>query len=211
MANKAKEWLSGEGDQALGDWDISRDAPYFGIPIPDAPGKYFYVWLDAPIGYLASLKSYFDSGKARAKGETRSFEEFLVGARHRADPLHRQGHHLFPHVVLARDAEVRGRPVQGAEPRVRPRLHHRLAARRCRSRAARDISPLRYLDVGMNAEWLRYYIAAKLNSNVEDLDFNPDDFIARVNSDLVGKYVNIASRAANFITRYFGGELKYRR
>ena len=72
------------------------------------------------------------------------------------------------------------------------------------------ISPLRYLDIGMNPEWLRYYIAAKLNANVEDLDFNPDDFIARVNSDLVGKYVNIASRAANFITKYFDGELKYR-
>src|SRR5476651_2222109 len=71
------------------------------------------------------------------------------------------------------------------------------------------ISPLRYLEIGMNPEWLRYYIAAKLNGNVEDLDFNPDDFIARVNSDLIGKYVNIASRAANFITKHFGGELKY--
>ena len=77
VANKAKEWLEGEGDKALADWDISRDAPYFGIPIPDAPGKYFYVWLDAPIGYLASLKNYFDSGKAKAKGETRTFEAFL--------------------------------------------------------------------------------------------------------------------------------------
>ncbi len=78
VANKAREWLEGEGDKALGDWDISRDAPYFGIEIPDAPGKYFYVWLDAPIGYLASLKSYFDSGKARAKGEPRSFAEFMA-------------------------------------------------------------------------------------------------------------------------------------
>ena len=78
VANKAREWLTGKGDQELSDWDISRDAPYFGIPIPDAPGKYFYVWLDAPIGYLASLKNYFDSGKARANGEPRSFEEFLA-------------------------------------------------------------------------------------------------------------------------------------
>ena len=77
VANKAREWLEGEGERALGDWDISRDAPYFGIEIPDAPGKYFYVWLDAPIGYLASLKNYFDTGKARARGETRSFQEFL--------------------------------------------------------------------------------------------------------------------------------------
>src|SRR5207247_9542369 len=71
------------------------------------------------------------------------------------------------------------------------------------------ISPLRYLDIGMNPEWLRYYIAAKLNSNVEDIDFNPDDFIARVNSDLIGKYVNIASRAANFISKHFGGKLEF--
>ena len=78
VANKAREWLDGRGERALGDWDISRDAPYFGIPIPDLPGKYFYVWLDAPIGYLASLKHYFDSGKAAARGERRSFTEFLV-------------------------------------------------------------------------------------------------------------------------------------
>ena len=78
VVNKAKEWLEGVGDKALGDWDISRDAPYFGIPIPDTPGKYLYVWLDAPIGYLASLKKYFESGKAKARGETRTFEEFLT-------------------------------------------------------------------------------------------------------------------------------------
>src|ERR1700686_4048977 len=79
VANKAREWLAGSGELRLSDWDISRDAPYFGIPIPDAPGKYFYVWLDAPIGYLAALKSYFALGKARANGEPRSFEEFLAG------------------------------------------------------------------------------------------------------------------------------------
>src|SRR6266850_3780666 len=78
VANKAREWLTGTGEHKLGDWDISRDAPYFGIPIPDAPGKYFYVWLDAPIGYLASLKNYFETGKARARGEKRSFEEFVA-------------------------------------------------------------------------------------------------------------------------------------
>ncbi len=136
VVNKAREWLDGTGEHALSDWDISRDAPYFGIPIPDAPGKYFYVWLDAPIGYLAALKSYFDSGKARAKGERRSFEEFLAAPRDRADPLHRQGHHLLPHAVLAGDAQVRRQPVQGARPRVRARLHQPLRARRCPSRAA---------------------------------------------------------------------------
>ena len=115
----------------------------------------------------------------------------------RADPLHRQGHHLLPHAVLAGDAQVR-RPLQGAGQRLRARLHHRL--RREDVEVARHRhQPRRYLDLGMNPEWLRYYLAAKLNARVEDLDFNPDDFVARVNSDLVGKYVNIASRAAPFI------------
>ena len=114
------------GDQALGDWDISRDAPYFGIPIPDAPGKYFYVWLDAPIGYLASLKNYFDSGKARAKGEPRSFEEFLAAPD--TEQIHFIGkdiiyfHTLFWPAML----RVRRRALQGAGPRVCARLHHRL-------------------------------------------------------------------------------------
>ena len=203
VANKAREWLSGSGDQELSDWDISRDAPYFGIPIPDAPGKYFYVWLDAPIGYLASLKNYFDSGKARANGEPRSFEEFLAAPDDRADPLHRQGHHLLPHAVLAGDA--------ASSPAARcPTTSTCTASSRCRgakmskSRGT-GISPLRYLELGMNPEWLRYYIAAKLNANVEDIDFNPEDFVARVNSDLVGKYVNIASRSAGFISKRFGG------
>ncbi len=93
VVNKAKEWLSGKGDRELGDWDISRDAPYFGIPIPDAPGKYFYVWLDAPIGYLASLKSYFDQGKAKAHGETRSFTQFL------SDPEVEQIHFIGKDII----------------------------------------------------------------------------------------------------------------
>jgi methionyl-tRNA synthetase len=93
---QGREWLDGEG--GLGDWDISRDAPYFGIEIPDAPGKYFYVWLDAPIGYLASLKNYFGkTGRTSTPGRRPD----------RADPLHRQGHRLLPHPVLARHAEVR--------------------------------------------------------------------------------------------------------
>ena len=117
--------FDGDGDQALGDWDISRDAPYFGIQIPDAPGKFFYVWLDAPVGYLASLKNYFDSGKARAKRRDAHLRRFLARPDDRADPLHRQGHHLLPHAVLARDAAVRRRALQGAGPRLRARLHHR--------------------------------------------------------------------------------------
>jgi methionyl-tRNA synthetase len=208
VANKAKEWLSGKGDQALGDWDISRDAPYFGIPIPDAPGKYFYVWLDAPIGYLASLKNYFDSGKARAKGEPRSFEEFLAASD--TEQIHFIGkdiiyfHTLFWPAML----QFAGAPYKVPNHVYVHGFIQSSGEKMSKSRGT-GLSPRLYLDVGMNAEWLRYYIAAKLNANVEDFDFNPDDFIARINSDLIGKYVNIASRAANFITKHFGGELKY--
>jgi len=216
VANKAREWLahgssgsSDNGGQALGDWDISRDAPYFGIPIPDAPGKYFYVWLDAPIGYLASLKSYFESGKARAKGETRGFEEFLAASD--TEQIHFIGKDIIYFHTLFWPAMLNfAGPPYKVPNHVYVHGFITVSGEKMSKSRGTGISPLRYLDVGMNAEWLRYYIAAKLNSNVEDVDFNPDDFIARVNSDLVGKYVNIASRAANFITRHFGGELKYR-
>jgi methionyl-tRNA synthetase len=208
VVNKAREWLTGKGDEALGDWDISRDAPYFGIPIPDAPGKYFYVWLDAPVGYLASLKNYFTSGKARANGETRSFEEFLSAPD--TEQLHLIGKDIIYFHTLFWPAMLK---FAGAPYKVPDHVYVHgfitvLGEKMSKSRGT-GISPLRYLEVGMNPEWLRYYIAAKLNSNVEDLDFNPDDFIARVNSDLVGKYVNIASRAASFITKHFGGDLRY--
>ena len=207
VVNKAWEWLDGEGDKALGDWDISRDPPYFGIRIPDiAEEKYLYVWLDAPIGYLASLKKYFASGKAKANGELRGFEEFLADRRHRADPLHRQGHHLLPHPVLAGDAAVRRQPYK-APDHVYVHGFIGVSGEKMSKSRGTGISPLRYLDLGMNPEWLRYYIAAKLNANVEDVDFNPDDFVARVNSDLVGKYVNIASRVAGFVSKRFNGEL----
>jgi methionyl-tRNA synthetase len=204
VANKAREWISGTGDQELADWDISRDAPYFGIPIPDAPGKYFYVWLDAPIGYLASLKNYFDSGKARAKGELRSFDEFLAAPD--TEQVHMIGkdiiyfHTLFWPTML----KFAGRKVPD---HVYVHGFITLAGAKMSKSRGTGLSPLRYLELGMNPEWLRYYIAAKLNANVEDIDFNPDDFVARVNSDLVGKYVNIASRTAGFVTKRFGGRL----
>jgi methionyl-tRNA synthetase len=208
VVNKAREWLTGKGDEALGDWDISRDAPYFGIPIPEAPGKFFYVWLDAPVGYLASLKNYFSSGKARARGETRSFEEFLAAPD--TEQLHFIGKDIIYFHTLFWPAMLQ---FAGAPYKVPDHVYAHgfitVSGEKMSKSRGTGISPLRYLDVGMNPEWLRYYIAAKLNSNVEDLDFNPDDFIARVNSDLVGKYVNIASRAASFITRNFAGELKY--
>jgi methionyl-tRNA synthetase len=208
VANKAREWLAGSGEHALGDWDISRDAPYFGIPIPDAPGKYFYVWLDAPIGYLASLKSYFESGKARAHGETRSFAEFLSASD--TEQIHFIGKDIIYFHTLFWPAMLKfaGPPYRVPE-HVYVHGFITVSGEKMSKSRGTGISPLRYLELGMDPEWLRYYIAAKLNASVEDLDFNPDDFVARVNSDLIGKYVNIASRASNFITRHFGGELRY--
>ncbi len=208
VVNKAREWLSGRGAQALADWDISRDAPYFGIPIPDAPGKYFYVWLDAPIGYLASLKSYFASGKARANGELRSFEEFLAAPD--SEQIHFIGKDIIYFHTLFWPAMLRfAGPPYKVPDHVYVHGFITVSGEKMSKSRGTGISPLRYLEVGLNPEWLRYYIAAKLNASVEDIDFNPDDFLARVNSDLIGKYVNIASRAASFITRYFDGALRY--
>ena len=203
---KTQEWLGKEEDGAKGlaDWDISRDAPYFGIPIPDAPGKFFYVWLDAPIGYLAALKSYFDSGKARAQAEARGFDEFI------ADPAVEQVHFIGKDIVYFHTLfwpamlHFAGRKVP---ENVFAHGFITVSGEKMSKSRGTGISPLRYLDLGMNAEWLRYYIAAKLNARVEDIDFNPDDFIARVNSDLIGKYVNIASRAAGFLVKRFDGAL----
>ena len=199
VANKAREWLDG----TLADWDISRDAPYFGIEIPDAPGKYFYVWLDAPIGYLASLKNYFDLGKARSQ-TSQTFEQFM------ADPAVEQIHFIGKDIIyfhtLFWPATLK---FAGYKIPNNVFVHGFITvsgAKMSKSRGT-GISPKRYLEVGMNPEWLRYYIAAKLNSHVEDVDFNPDDFVARVNSDLVGKYINIASRAAPFVTKHFNGML----
>ena len=203
VANKTKEWL--ESDSGLGDWDISRDAPYFGIEIPDAPGKYFYVWLDAPIGYLASLKNYFEKGGPKEKyGELRSFDEFIAAPD--TEQYHFIGkdityfHTLFWPAML----KFAGRKVP---TNVFAHGFITVSGEKMSKSRGTGISPLRYLEVGMNPEWLRYYIAAKLSAKVEDVDFNPDDFIARVNADLIGKYVNIASRAAGFISKRFDGRL----
>src|SRR5687767_12418823 len=197
VANKAKEWLEGEG--GLGDWDISRDPPYFGIPIPDAPGKYFYVWLDAPVGYLASFKNYC------AKHGI-DFDAFM------ADPQTEQIHFIGKDIIYFHTLfwpamlQFSGRPYKVPD-HVYVHGFITVSGDKMSKSRGTGISPLRYLELGMNPEWLRYYIAAKLNANVEDLDFNPEDFVARVNSDLVGKYVNIASRAAGFIARQFDGRL----
>ena len=203
---KAQEWL-GAGGKGLADWDISRDAPYFGIPIPDAPGKYFYVWLDAPIGYLASLKAYFDQGKARANGELRSFDEFI--AADDVEQIHFIGKDIIYFHTLFWPAMLK---FSGRKAPDSIYVHGFLtmnAEKLSKSRGV-TIDPLRYLDLGMNPEWFRYYVAAKLNGRVEDIEFNPDDFMLRVNSDLIGKYVNIASRAASFIGKHFDGKLAYK-
>jgi methionyl-tRNA synthetase len=202
--NKAQEWLGKDG-KGLADWDISRDAPYFGIPIPDAPGKYFYVWLDAPVGYLASLKEYVASGAALRAGETRTFEQIL------ADPETRQIHFIGKDIVYFHTLfwpamlKFAGAPYKVPDNVYVHGFLTALGEKMSKSRGT-GISPDYYLDLGLNSEWLRYYIAAKLNDKVEDIDFNPDDFVARVNSDLIGKYVNIASRAAKFVTEHFEGD-----
>ncbi|MFM2449332.1 MAG: hypothetical protein RIS44_1782 [Pseudomonadota bacterium] len=199
VLNKIKEWFNVDenGKTGLSDWDISRDAPYFGIEIPDAPGKYFYVWLDAPIGYLASLKNYF------AK-TGQDFDAFM------ADPATEQIHFIGKDIsyfhTLFWPAMLH---FSGRKTPDQVNVHGFITVggdKMSKSRGT-GISPLKYLELGLNPEWLRYYIAAKLSSKVDDVEFNPEDFIARVNSDLVGKYINIASRAAGFISKRFEGRL----
>jgi methionyl-tRNA synthetase len=198
VKNKAREWLDDEG-KGLGDWDISRDAPYFGIPIPDAEGKFFYVWLDAPIGYLASLKNYFAQGKALGK-TTQTFDEFLN------DPAVKQVHFIGKDIIyfhtLFWPAMLRfsGRKVPD---NIFVHGFITVSGEKMSKSRGTGISPLRYLELGMDPDWMRYYLAAKLTSRVEDIDFNTEDFQARVNSNLVGKYVNIASRVAPFMAEFF--------
>ncbi|MGG4773472.1 methionine--tRNA ligase [Paenalcaligenes sp. Me52] len=202
VLGKTREWLGkdDDGESNLNDWDISRDEPYFGTPIPDAPGKYFYVWLDAPVGYLASLKSYCE-----VKGM--DFDA-LMDPNGDTEQVHFIGKDIVYFHALFWPAMLK---FSGRKTPDSLNVHGFITVsgeKMSKSRGT-GISPLRYLDIGMDAEWMRYYIAAKLNSHVEDMDFNPDDFIARVNSDLVGKYVNIASRAASFISKHFDGQLAY--
>ncbi len=202
MARKASEWF----EAGMADWDISRDAPYFGIEIPGAPGKYFYVWLDAPIGYLASLKNHFEKGQAQnhwhpPSRTDASFDDFM------ADPAVEQVHFIGKDIVYFHTLfwpamlEFSGRKTPS---QVNVHGFITVSGEKMSKSRGTGIDPLRYLSLGMNAEWLRYYIAAKLNGKVEDVDFNPDDFVARVNADLIGKYVNIASRAVKFLE---GGKL----
>ena len=208
VLNKISEWIEpgDDGKPKMGDWDISRDAPYFGIEIPDAPGKYFYVWLDAPVGYLASLKNWFDKGGPKAaSGESRSFDAFM------ADPTTEQFHFIGKDIITFHTLfwpamlHFSGRKTPNAVF-VHGFLTVNNGEKMSKSRGT-GLDPMKYLSLGMNPEWLRYYLAAKLSARNEDIDFNPDDFLARVNSDLIGKYINIASRAAGFIAKRFDGKL----
>ena len=192
--NKMNEWIEG----GLQDWDISRDAPYFGFEIPDAPGKYFYVWLDAPIGYMASFKNL----AARLNID---FNEYF-----KADSQ-TELYHFIGKDILYFHALFWPATLQFASLRAPTAVfaHGFLTVDGQKMSKSRGtfITAKSYLDEGLNPEWMRYYIAAKLNNRIEDIDLNLNDFIARVNSDLVGKYINIASRAAGFVHKRFDGQL----
>jgi methionyl-tRNA synthetase len=203
VAKKVKEWFSvrtnqdGSTSEGLGDWDISRDAPYFGIEIPDAPGKFFYVWLDAPVGYLASLKNLLAK-----RGE--SYDAYM------ADPQLEQYHFIGKDIITFHTLfwpamlKFSGRKTPN---NVYVHGHLTVNGEKMSKSRGTGLDPLKYLTLGMNAEWLRYYIATKLSARNEDIDFNAQDFQLRVNSDLVGKFINIASRSAGFIAKRFGGAL----
>ena len=193
---KDNEWLA---DGKLGDWDISRDEPYFGIPIPGAPGKYFYVWLDAPVGYLAALKHYC---------EEKGLDFYGILANPATEQVHFIGkdivyfHTLFWPVML----KFAGAPYKVPD-NVFVHGFMTVDGRKMSKSRGTGISPMKYLELGMNPEWLRYYLAAKMGPTIDDIDFAKADFVSRVNSDLIGKYVNIASRAAGFLVKRFEGRV----
>lgn len=194
--NKMKEWVGQPGDSKLGDWDISRDAPYFGFEIPDAPGKYFYVWLDAPIGYYASFLNY-------CQNKDLDFEEWV-----RPDTTTEQYHFIGKDILyfhtLFWPATLH---FAGYRTPTNVFAHGFLTVDGEKMSKSRGtlISAHSVIESGFNPEWFRYYFATKLNDSMEDLDLNLQDFVARVNSDLLGKYINIASRSAGFLVKRFGG------
>ena len=198
--NKMKEWLGTRetAPEQLSDWDISRDAPYFGFEIPDAPGKYFYVWLDAPIGYLASFKKLCELRQL-------DFNDW-VRPDSNAEIVHFIGKDILYFHTLFWPALLQ---FSGHRTPSNVFTHGFLTVNGEKMSKSRGtfITASSYIDSGLNPEWLRYYLAARLNASMEDLDFNLDDFIARVNSDLVGKYLNIASRCAGFIVKRFAGKI----
>ena len=194
--NKMKEWVGEAGDSKLCDWDISRDAPYFGFEIPDAPGKYFYVWLDAPIGYYASFLNY-----CQQKGL--NFEEW-VKPNTTTEQYHFIGKDILYFHTLFWPATLH---FAGYRTPTNVFAHGFLTVDGEKMSKSRGtlISAHSVIESGFNPEWFRYYFATKLNDSMEDLDLNLQDFIARVNSDLLGKYINIASRSAGFLVKRFAG------
>ncbi|MBV6686946.1 methionine--tRNA ligase [Xanthomonas euvesicatoria pv. physalidis] len=193
---KLKEWLDAEG--GLRAWDISRDAPYFGFQIPGQPGKYFYVWLDAPIGYLCSFKTL-----CAQMGE--DFASHLVAG------TQTELHHFIGKDIVNFHGLFWPAVLHGTGHRAPTRLHVNGyltvdGAKMSKSRGT-FVMARTFLDVGLEPEALRYYFAAKSSGGVDDLDLNLGDFIARVNADLVGKFVNLASRCAGFIGKRFDGKL----
>ncbi len=205
-ANKMKEWLGEPGENKLADWDISRDAPYFGFPIPGTNNqKFFYVWLDAPVGYFGSFGNYV--ARQRAAGKTIDKDAFLRPGGN-TEMVHFIGKDILYFHALFWPAMLE---FAGYRTPTKVFAHGFLTVDGQKMSKSRGtfITAESYLQQGLNPEWLRYYYAAKLNSTMEDIDLNLEDFVARVNSDLIGKYVNIASRAASFITRLFDGQLAY--
>jgi len=204
ILNKLKEWFT----QGLKDWDISRDAPYFGFEIPQAPGKYFYVWLDAPIGYLASFMNYCTVHAPKNSALPHEFENYF-------DPIHAEQnqtelyhfigkdiayfHTLFWPAVLhaAKYRLPTSVPVHGFVTINGEKM----------SKSRGTFITAKEFKEKINPEYLRYYYTSKLNDSTEDIDLNFEDFIAKCNSDLVGKLVNIAARSASFIAKYFNHQL----
>ena len=231
-ANKMQEWLGAEGENKLSDWDISRDAPYFGFEIPDAPGKYFYVWLDAPVGYMGSFKQLCNKstltptlsqrereqapsspagGGAGGEGMPVDFDAFWN--REKADQEKTELYHFIGKDILYFHALFWPAMLQHAGYRTPTKLfaHGFLTVNGEKMSKSRGtfITARSYLDHVKNTEYLRYYYASKLNGTMEDIDLNLDDFVAKVNSDLIGKYINIASRCAGFLSKFFDGKLVF--
>jgi methionyl-tRNA synthetase len=204
-ANKMKEWLGEPGAAKLSDWDISRDAPYFGFPIPGTDGKkFFYVWLDAPVGYFGSFLNYVK--KQQVKGKVIDADAFLKPGGN-TELVHFIGKDILYFHALFWPAMLRH---AGYRTPSKVFAHGFLTVNGEKMSKSRGtfITGESYIAQGLNPEWLRYYYAAKLNSTMEDIDMNLDDFVARVNSDLVGKYVNIASRTIGFLIKRFNGKLR---
>ncbi len=199
-ANKLQEWLGAPGENKLTDWDISRDAPYFGFEIPGAPGKYFYVWLDAPIGYMGSFRNLCARGGL-------NFDDYWARGS-TAELYHFVGKDILYFHALFWPAELEHAGYR-TPTKVLPHGFLTVDGAKMSKSRGTFITAQSYLNEGLNPEWLRYYFAAKLNGSMEDIDLNLADFVARVNSDLVGKYINIASRCAGFLTRFFDGQLVF--